>query len=178
MYLEADSEAVSAIDISFVNVFYEWIEYNAAGVLNVTISNSSIKPPKPLISESIDLTGVLNDFMYVGFTSGTNVFNDTTQDVYNEVYTWSFETGEDPATNPDHGESEIVIPIVVSVSVLVALLLIAIALWYFPCHRKRKEIVERSKAFQMTELDALPDHSYGAHNFKYKDLNDPTGKFS
>lgn len=82
-----------------------------------------------------------------------------------------------PATNPHHRKTEIMIPGVVSVSiVLLALFLIAIALWYFQCYRKRQELDGR-KVTHMTELDGLPDH-YGSHNFKYKDLCDATGKFS
>lgn len=47
-----------------------WVEYDSAeNLLNVTISPFSLKPRKPLLSMPIDLSPILQEFMFVGFSA-------------------------------------------------------------------------------------------------------------
>ncbi|GMN47004.1 hypothetical protein TIFTF001_016192 [Ficus carica] len=47
-----------------------WIEYrNAMGMIRVWAGYSSIRPPNPVLVAQIDLSNVLKEFMYVGFSA-------------------------------------------------------------------------------------------------------------
>ena len=64
-----------------------WIDYNGAEkLLNVTIAPISVaKPSRPLLSKVIDLSQILQESMYVGFTAATGAIRS-----YHYVLGWSF----------------------------------------------------------------------------------------
>ncbi|CBI30514.3 unnamed protein product, partial [Vitis vinifera] len=54
------------------NTIQAWIDYDSVGnVLNVTLSPSSSKPKLPILSFPLDLSPILQEFMYVGFSAST-----------------------------------------------------------------------------------------------------------
>lgn len=148
MYLDANAYSLAQIDLSADHPLYAWIDYN--WFLNVTISKHKSKPAVPLISVPIDLAGIVNDFMYVGFTSATGDFDSTGAEVTTEVYQWNFQTGAE-VVNPAgklqrHWQS-------MSASVSVALLLIFLAVWNYRSYLKRKN--QRRDVTNPTELVCL-----------------------
>ncbi|XP_073044458.1 L-type lectin-domain containing receptor kinase S.4-like [Primulina eburnea] len=51
-----------------------WIEYDSRTyVINVTLSPSSYKPQLPLFSSQLDLSPILEEYMYVGFSASTGL---------------------------------------------------------------------------------------------------------
>ncbi|XP_050239011.1 L-type lectin-domain containing receptor kinase I.8-like [Mercurialis annua] len=74
-----------------------WIDYDEAEKLvNVTLAPiTSTKPGKPLLSKKIDLSLVLTDSMYVGFSSSTGSMAS-----YHYILGWSFNKSG-PAQNLD-----------------------------------------------------------------------------
>ncbi|KAG9138242.1 hypothetical protein Leryth_001455 [Lithospermum erythrorhizon] len=70
-----------------------WIEYyynsQEKMQLNVTISPLGVqKPKKPLISLPVDLSTIIGEFMYVGFSASTGVLAEA-----HDILGWSFRTG-------------------------------------------------------------------------------------
>ncbi|XP_057970995.1 L-type lectin-domain containing receptor kinase S.4-like isoform X2 [Malania oleifera] len=64
-----------------------WIDYDSVrNVLNVTISPSSSKPSTPILSYPLDLSSILEEFMYVGFSASTGVLASS-----HYVFGWSFK---------------------------------------------------------------------------------------
>lgn len=64
-----------------------WIEYDSVGkVLNVTISPSSSKPKLPILSFPVDLSPILQEFMYVGFSAASGLLASS-----HYVFGWSFK---------------------------------------------------------------------------------------
>ncbi|CBI20009.3 unnamed protein product, partial [Vitis vinifera] len=77
------------IDISSL-ISNAWIEYNSQEqLMNVTISPLGIpKSFRPLISFPIDLSMVLNEYMYIGFSASTGLLT-----AAHNVHGWSFRIG-------------------------------------------------------------------------------------
>ncbi|KAJ4716932.1 Lectin-receptor kinase [Melia azedarach] len=67
-----------------------WIDYNSQQMLiNVTISPLGIpRPHRPLISYPIDLSTVLDEYMYVGFSASTGLLT-----AFHYLHGWSFKIG-------------------------------------------------------------------------------------
>lgn len=76
---------------------HAWIDYDARSkVLEVRLSKSGlIRPSAPLISHSVDLSGLWKDEMYVGISSSSG---DSSQN--NVVHSWSFTSS--PFHRPQH----------------------------------------------------------------------------
>ncbi|XP_074314423.1 L-type lectin-domain containing receptor kinase S.4-like [Silene latifolia] len=61
-----------------------WVEYDSVtSLINVTISVSRVKPTKPLISYKYDLSQILNQTMYVGFSGSTGLLPKAASKIYN-----------------------------------------------------------------------------------------------
>ncbi|XP_041028770.1 lectin-domain containing receptor kinase VI.3-like isoform X2 [Juglans microcarpa x Juglans regia] len=154
-----------------------WIEYDGqAKVVNVTISPATkAKPSKPLITLEKDLTSILLDSMYVGFSASTG---DKSSSHY--ILGWSFSTkGVAPPLNlsqlpepPPKEKSDPssfkpqVTAVIATLSVLTIILLgslFVLTLYKRGAHA-RHEILED------WELDC-------PHRFKYRDLYAATKGF-
>ncbi|XP_042474940.1 L-type lectin-domain containing receptor kinase S.4 [Macadamia integrifolia] len=69
------------------NMIVAWVDYDSvSNLLNVTLSPTSSKPSRPLISYSIDLSPILHDSMYVGFSSSTGLLASS-----HYLFGWSFK---------------------------------------------------------------------------------------
>ncbi|XP_050237222.1 putative L-type lectin-domain containing receptor kinase II.2 isoform X2 [Mercurialis annua] len=161
-----------------------WIDYDQAEmILNVTIAPVTItKPEKPLLSEYIDLSLVLLDTMYVGFSSSTGSMAS-----YHHILGWSFNKGgpsqsldisqlpplpPPPASPPPSGPPQphplltfvgiIIISLAVT-SVVLILIIVAVC------------IIQRKKKFG--ELREDWEKEYGPQRFSYKDLYKATKGF-
>uniref|UniRef100_A0A7N1A2T7 non-specific serine/threonine protein kinase n=1 Tax=Kalanchoe fedtschenkoi TaxID=63787 RepID=A0A7N1A2T7_KALFE len=64
-----------------------WIDYDGVqNQLNVTLSESSRKPRNPILTFRVDLSPVLEEFMYVGFSASTGLLASS-----HYVFGWSFK---------------------------------------------------------------------------------------
>ncbi|KAL2632066.1 hypothetical protein R1flu_016752 [Riccia fluitans] len=75
-----------------------WIDYDGGDhSLQVRIGrNSSAKPSDPLVEYTLNLTDVVNEFMYVGFSAATGNYYEL-----HTIYSWSFNSqAKEPSTPP------------------------------------------------------------------------------
>ncbi|KAL1831792.1 hypothetical protein ACET3Z_001443 [Daucus carota] len=80
----------NTINLKDGNPVQVWIDFNSQEkLLNVTIAPlGSLRPPQPLICLPIDLSSVLDDYMYAGFTASTGLLSAS-----QNVLGWSFRIG-------------------------------------------------------------------------------------
>ncbi|XP_042489879.1 L-type lectin-domain containing receptor kinase IV.1-like [Macadamia integrifolia] len=143
-----------------------WVEYSGPQKqLNVTLASIDVpKPTIPLLSLNIDLSPIVVDPMFVGFSSATHTF-----DVHNYVLGWSFKmngkakelTLSQLPKLPRFGPKKKSKMFSVGVPVIVVtLLLVFIFIIQF--------IVKTKKKF----AEVLEDweSEYRPHRFKYRDL--------
>ncbi|BBN13474.1 protein MpRLK-Pelle_L-LEC26 [Marchantia polymorpha subsp. ruderalis] len=164
---------------------YAWIDYDAgAKLISVTVSPSKARPMVPMLTCALDLSPVLRDEMYVGFTASTGNDN-TTEKVHmsqHSVYEWSFSSNGSapenifgnvwisnlapPKTN--------VLPIAIGVAGGAGLVLLVALLGAAVYVRKYKP---RATSFQVAEFGVL-DCVRGPQIFSYKELSNATKAFS
>ncbi|XP_060667706.1 L-type lectin-domain containing receptor kinase IV.1-like isoform X2 [Ziziphus jujuba] len=126
-----------------------WIDYDAAHkILNVTIAPvRSTKPNRPLLSTPIDLSQVLLENMYIGFSAATGAFS---SDHY--VLGWSFnrtgpaqslETSKLPLLPPHKKSSQKPSNIIIiSPITAIVVLIMVIGAVYFIRRKKYEELRE------------------------------------
>ncbi|XP_058099355.1 L-type lectin-domain containing receptor kinase SIT2-like [Magnolia sinica] len=143
-----------------------WVEYNGVqNQLNVTLSPIDLpKPDLPLLSSMVDLSSIMLDDMYIGFSSSTMSVPSSSY-----ILGWSFKmNGQAPALDssrlpklPRIGpkkKSELLtigLPVIVLFSTLTAISAVGL-------------IVRRKIKF--AEILEEWEHQYGTHRFSYKDL--------
>ncbi|XP_002520523.2 L-type lectin-domain containing receptor kinase IV.2 [Ricinus communis] len=148
-----------------------WIDYDAVEkLLNVTLAPiTSKKPEKPLLSTTIDLSIVLLDSMYVGFSSSTGSMAS-----YHYILGWSFNRSG-PAQSldmsklpslppkPKSGKKpnlRIMIPLITASIVLITI--------FGAVYIKRKKYEELHEDWEQ---------EYGPQRFSYRDLYRATKGF-
>jgi glucose/arabinose dehydrogenase len=86
--------ALAPIDLNGGAVVYVWVEYDgASNLLEVFVSGTPTKPATPLISQTIDLAGVLGNQAYFGVSAATGGLANEQR-----VLSWSVESS---ATEPE-----------------------------------------------------------------------------
>ncbi|KAH7673633.1 Non-specific serine/threonine protein kinase protein [Dioscorea alata] len=152
-----------------------WVDYDGAEMqLNVTLSPVPMaKPKRPLLSFSmINLSSILSDHMYVGFSSSTGAAA-----VSHYLFGWSFKmNGMAEAFTPSvlskavikeeskHQKTRLMPAVIVSVALLVGIMGVAILMV------RRK--IKFSELLEDWELQ------YGPHRFSYKTLFKATKGFN
>ncbi|KAF8397436.1 hypothetical protein HHK36_016353 [Tetracentron sinense] len=146
-----------------------WVDYDGVGKqLNVTLSPIDVtKPNLPLLSLNIDISSIILDQMYVGFSASTGRL---VQSHY--VLGWSFQlNGKAPDLDlsrlpslplPRREQSkkkQLVLAIGLSITALVSVLTTIAATLYFV--RRRAKFTEVLEDWEV---------QYGPHRFSYKDL--------
>ncbi|CAK7325730.1 unnamed protein product [Dovyalis caffra] len=145
-----------------------WVDYDSVqNLLEVRLSPSAAKPVSPILSVDIDLSNILNDSMYVGFSSSTGSITSK-----HYILRWSFRiNGEAKSFNLSSlpsllGPKDLLV-IVVSVSfasTFVIILAIAISFYLF----------RKIKGADMIEGWEL---QVGPHRFSYQELKKATKGF-
>ncbi|CAI9782362.1 unnamed protein product [Fraxinus pennsylvanica] len=149
-----------------------WIEYDGgAKQVNVTVAPLSIsKPIKPLISLSIDLSPVMKDYMYAGFSAATGKKASS-----HYIHGWSFKLNgiadplnvsqfsAIPAEKSTSSQNKLKI-LISTFSVVLFILLLALIINFL--YRK----VVKFEVLEDWELDC-------PHRFRYKDLHVATKGF-
>ena len=150
-----------------------WLDYDAA-TAEVTVTMAPARRPRPrrpLISTKINLSMVITDTAYVGFSSASSIVL-----VKHYVLGWSFALdGAAPALDydklpklprigpkPRSKALTIALPIATTVSVLAAVGVACLVL------RRRLRYAELREDWEV---------EFGPHRFAYKDLYDATGGF-
>ncbi|CAN1770022.1 L-type lectin-domain containing receptor kinase IV.1 [Linum perenne] len=143
-----------------------WVDYDAIEKqINVTLALVNVpKPGKPLISLHKDLSGILQEKMFIGFSSSTGSFL-----THHYVLGWSFKMNGTAQSinispipklprigpNPKSKLLTVGLPII---SVVLVVLAISGIVYFTKRQRKFAEVLED------WEVD------YGPHRFKFKDL--------
>lgn len=154
------------ITLTSYKMMQVWLEYNGdSGQINVTLAPIKMaKPVKPLLSTYYNLSTVLTDMAYVGFSSSTGSFV-----TRHYVLGWSFGINKPaPAIDisklpklPYEGEKpqskvlEITLPIATATFVLAMITLIILLI------RRRLRYTEVREDWEV---------EFGPHRFSYKDL--------
>ncbi|KAJ1287650.1 hypothetical protein BS78_02G027200 [Paspalum vaginatum] len=150
-----------------------WVDYDgAAKRINVTLAPLNMgKPVRPLLSIPYDLSTVIPDMAYIGFSSSTGLVNSR-----HYVLGWSFAMdGPAPAIDtaklpklprefpkPRSKVMEIILPIATAGLVLVVGTVL---------------VLLRRRQLRYTELREDWEVEYGPHRFSYKDLFGATEGF-
>ncbi|KAJ7947609.1 Lectin-receptor kinase [Quillaja saponaria] len=154
------------------NAMHIWIDYDEAEkLLNVSLAlTKNSKPKKPLLSTRIDLSPVLLDFMYVGFSASTGTL---ASDQY--ILGWSFskigqaenlEISKLPRLPSQKKSEEIPVQLLIVLLSAVTVVLITIISVAYIIRRKKYEEIHEDWEIE-----------YGPHRFSYKNLYKATKGF-
>ncbi|XP_030965344.1 L-type lectin-domain containing receptor kinase IV.1-like [Quercus lobata] len=164
-----------SLDLLSGNPMHLWIDYDEAEkLLNVTLApTSSSRPDQPLLSRPIDLSRVLLDSMYIGFTAATG---GATSDHY--ILGWSFnKSGQAQSLDVSKLPS---LPRLrkrkVKVGQVIMILLVAVLLVIVLIMIIGAAYISRRKKYE--ELREEWEREYGPHRFIYKNLYKATKGFS
>ncbi|XP_058202017.1 L-type lectin-domain containing receptor kinase SIT2-like [Rhododendron vialii] len=174
MYYSNREQINQSLQLVSGSPMHVWIEYDGfENVLNVTLAPiTSPKPNQSLLSTHINLSSILLDSMYVGFSASTGLFTGN-----HYILGWSFnksgkaqglEISELPSLphqrKPFLGSTGL--GITVSMTIVVIGLTITIAGTFYVLRRKKYE-----------EIREDWEREYGPHRFSYKDLFKATRGF-
>ncbi|XWS28797.1 hypothetical protein CRYUN_Cryun25bG0102000 [Craigia yunnanensis] len=171
-YFAEDEGENKSLDFSSGNPMQLWIDYDEVEkLLNVTLAPiRSNKPSRPLLSTSINLSTVLLDSMYVGFSSSTGELASN-----HYILGWSFsKTGKAqsldysklPSLPPQRkSKSKADLTIILSSITVIAFLVTIFGGAYIIRRKKYEEIREDW------------EKEYGPQRFSYKDLYKATKGF-
>ncbi|XP_078153969.1 L-type lectin-domain containing receptor kinase SIT2-like [Carex rostrata] len=172
-YYADDSGAFQNLSLTSRKAIQAWVEYESQET-QITVTLSPIrksKPKKPLLSYKFNLSTVLNDFMYVGFSSSTGPMASS-----HYILGWSFKLNGPapsidlsnlpklPRTAPK-GRSKILHIVIPVASAAFILILVTFIFRYVKKQFKYREVIED------WEVD------FGPHRFSYKDLYRATNGF-
>ncbi|XP_038904740.1 L-type lectin-domain containing receptor kinase S.4-like [Benincasa hispida] len=145
-----------------------WIDYDASvNFLTVAISPFSTKPKKPILSLNVDLSPILHEFMFIGFSASTGVLSSS-----HYVLGWSFSmNGPAQTLNIDSlpsvpGPKKTYSHLAIGISILIVLIVITGIFFTLYKITKKIDIIEA------WELEI------GPHRYSYKELEQATKQFS
>jgi hypothetical protein len=172
-YYEDGTGAFSNMSLLNRTAAQVWVDFDArTSLVSVTMAPLEVpKPKKPLLSTTVNLSSVIQDEAYVGFSSSTGVVASR-----HYVLAWSFKMdGEAPALNTQNLPAlpfttpkrpsktlKILLPIAS------AALVLALAVTVVVIDRRRRRYAELKEDWE-TE--------FGPHRFSYKDLFHATNGF-
>ncbi|XP_012448007.1 L-type lectin-domain containing receptor kinase S.4 [Gossypium raimondii] len=146
-----------------------WIDYDSAkNRLDVKLSLLSEKPRSSILSIDVNLSSILQDFMFVGFSASTGLLASS-----HYVLGWSFNmSGEAQSLSlsslpslPRPKQNHTVLILCVTFAVVVVIMLIVFISFYLVRKLKESDIIEAS------ELEI------GPHRFSYQELKKATMGF-
>lgn len=147
-----------------------WVDYDSVtNLINVTISPNSFRPTRPILSYKVDLSPILHDFMYVGFSASTGLLASS-----HYILGWSFKINGQPRplhlsslpSLPGPKKKHTALTIGASVtSVVLAMSVVAIAIYLF---------------WKIKNADIIEDWELvtGPHRYSYAELKKATKGFS
>ncbi|XP_018673595.2 L-type lectin-domain containing receptor kinase SIT2 [Musa acuminata AAA Group] len=172
-YYADDSGLLNTLSLRNCEAVQVWVDYDGqTKLINVTLAPVPMaKPHKPLLSDTIDLSSVLLDPMFVGFSSSTGPFLTS-----HYVLGWSFKmNGVAPDLDDSllpvlpcprsKGKSDVLVIVLPLASAGLVLITVGIIVLLVRRRIKYAELLED------WELE------YGPHRFSYKDLFEATKGF-
>ncbi|XP_060174528.1 L-type lectin-domain containing receptor kinase S.4-like [Lycium barbarum] len=164
-----DDDKKQDMDLKSGKVILAWVEYDSVTKLvNVTLSPNSLKPKIPLLSFHLDLSPILKEKMYVGFSASAGLLASS-----HYILGWSFKLNGEakfldldslpslPGPKKKHTELIIVVSIIAVVFALSAILVAIYLIWRF----KNADVIEP------WELEI------GPHRYSYLELKKATRGF-
>lgn len=146
-----------------------WVDYDSiVNVLNVSLSTYSVKPEWPVLSYAVDLSPILQERMFVGFSASTGLLASS-----HYVFGWSFKMGglarslelSSLPSLPGPKKSQTRLILGVSISTTLFLIVAVAAVVFLIWKIKNADYVEA------WEFDV------GPHRFSYKELKKATKNF-
>ncbi|XP_074574204.1 L-type lectin-domain containing receptor kinase S.4 [Curcuma longa] len=146
-----------------------WVDYDGeTKVINVSVSPFSAKPNTPLLTFPVDLSAILEDHMFVGFSASTGLLASS-----HYLFGWSFKMNGatrslDLSSLPSlPRQRKKNVTLIVAASAAAALLLVAvlIATAYLFYKIKNADVIEAW------------ERAYGPHRFSYEELKHATKGF-
>lgn len=166
-FLENSTKQV--LNLKSGEVIQAWIDYDSSkNHLEVRLAPSSVKPRSPILSFDVDLSPIVKETMYVGFSSSTGLLASS-----HYILGWSFNmSGDAKSLSLDSlpslpGPKEKHLGLIVGVTVsafFVVFLAIAVA-----CYLVKK--IRNADVLESWELDV------GPHRFSYEELKKATRGF-
>ncbi|KAG6762191.1 hypothetical protein POTOM_032682 [Populus tomentosa] len=172
-YFSDEEKKNKSLNLISGHVVHVWIDYDEAEkLLNVTVAPvTRTKPTLPLLSTPLDLSSVMLDSMYVGFSSSTGAVASS-----HYILGWSFNRGGQAQsldvsklpTLPTRRKSRkkpqlrIVVPTITAIILLVAI--------------SGDVCIIRRKKYEEVREDW--EQEYGPQRFSYKDLYKATKGFT
>ncbi|KAJ0979337.1 hypothetical protein J5N97_014811 [Dioscorea zingiberensis] len=92
--LVADLDS-TGIDLKSGDLVNSWIEFDDQGLLQVFVSYSTDRPAVPVLSFPVDLSQLVEDFMYVGFSGSTQGSTEI-----HSIDWWTFSSSSSPPPPP------------------------------------------------------------------------------
>ncbi|XP_072996702.1 L-type lectin-domain containing receptor kinase S.4-like [Typha latifolia] len=163
------SASAADINLKSGDTIQGWVDYDGVKkILNVWISTSSSRPDTPLISFPVDLTPILHDQMFVGFSASTGLLASS-----HYLMGWSFKmNGAAPSLDlsalpslPHPKKSHTTFILSTAFSSFVVFVAAAAVGGYLFYKIKNADVIEQ------WELE------YGPHRFSYKELKMATKGF-
>ena len=170
-YFDGANNSSQVLNLKSGQVIQAWIEYDSqSNQLDVKLSPPSTKPRSTLLSFHVDLSLILQESMYVGFSSSTGTISSC-----HCIMGWSFKmNGEAKSLSLDRLPA---LPaeckrnnntgLIAGVSVSAALVIILVSGLAFTLIRK----IKKADVIEAWELDI------GPHRFSYKELKQATRGF-
>ncbi|KAF8397432.1 hypothetical protein HHK36_016348 [Tetracentron sinense] len=165
----SDDSTKQYLNLKSGKTIQAWIDYDSArNLLDVRLSLSSSKPSSSILSCALDLSPILEDSMYVGFSASTGQLASS-----HFVFGWSFKmngkarTLELSSLPSLPGLKRKHTALTIGVSVSVALLMISAISVLIYIMKKNKNADE----IEGWELDIVP------HRFSYQELKQATNGF-
>ncbi|GFP86369.1 L-type lectin-domain containing receptor kinase s.4 [Phtheirospermum japonicum] len=168
-YFSPDSSRKQELNLKSGKLIQAWIDYDSIKKeINVTLSLSSSKPEFPILSFHVDLSSILMEYMYVGFSASTGLLASS-----HYISGWSFQmNGQTRALDLSlcpsvPGPKKDQLPFTLGTSSLAAVFLILGIGIVFYIFKK----IKNSDSVEPWELDI------GPHRFSYKELKKATRGF-
>ena len=164
-----DKNSKHDLDLNSGQVIQAWIEYDSpSNRLDVKLSPSSVKPISTLLSFEVDLSAILEESMYIGFSASTGMLSSS-----HYIMGWSFKmNGEAKSLHlnelpslPGPKGHHTALKIGVSVSASAVIILVIGLSFYLVRKIKNSDVVES------WELDV------GPHRFSHEELKKATRGF-
>ncbi|KAL3650184.1 hypothetical protein CASFOL_006587 [Castilleja foliolosa] len=167
-YFSQNSSRKQELNLKSGKLIQAWVDYDSVKKeINVTLSLSSSKPEFPILSFPVDLSSVLMEYMYVGFSASTGLLASS-----HYISGWSFGmNGQTRALDlslcpvPDRNKKHLPFTLGAS-SLAVIFLILGIGIVFYIFKK-----IKNSDAVETWELDISP------HRFSYKELKTATRGF-
>ncbi|KAL5170882.1 L-type lectin-domain containing receptor kinase S.4 [Glycine soja] len=150
-----------------------WVDYDSLkNNLEVRLSTTSSKPTSPILSYKVDLSQIIQDSMYVGFSSSTGLLSSS-----HYILGWSFKINGDAKTlslknlpslsASSKPQKRLIFALSLSLIIPTVLAATALACYYFLLRKMRN-----SEVIEAWEMEVV-----GPHRFPYKELHKATKGF-